>query len=137
MRKLGANCKEMPLFAVLAQVKAKRWHRLREAALSSPYKTLRIMEPSPSMTNGWAALDEAANLVQHARSVFVPDPLRDTARLELEAVEDPKHPPRQRLNGKQPPAREVKVPPPPTPPSKVDHKLEGSSAGSSASGCCC
>ena len=122
MRKLGANCKEMPPFAVLAQVKAKRWHRLHEGALSSPYKTLRIMGPSPSMTNGWVALDEAASLVQHARSVFVPDPLGDTACLELEAVEDPKHPPRRRLNGKQPPVREVsKLPPPP---SKVDHELE-------------
>ena len=118
----GAKCKEMPPFAVLVQVKAKRWHRLREGALSSPYKTLRIMGPSPSMTIGWVALDEAANLVQHERSVFVPDPLGDTARLELEAVEDPKHPPRRRLHGKQPPAREVsKVP---LPPSKVDHELE-------------
>ena len=102
LRKLGAKCKETPPFAALAQVKAKRWHRLKEGALSSPYKTLRIMGPSPAMTNGWVALDEAANLVQHARSVFVPDPLSDVARLELESVEDPKHPPRRRLYGKQP-----------------------------------
>ena len=51
LRKLGAKCKEMPRFAVMAQVKAKRWHRLQEGVLASPYKTLRIMGPSPSMTN--------------------------------------------------------------------------------------
>ena len=113
LRKLGAKCKEMPRFAVMAQVKAKRWHRLQEGVLASPYKTLRIMGPSPSMTNGWVAFDEAANRVQHARSVFVPDPLGETARLELEAVEDPAVPSR-RLYGKQPLSKEVeKVPQPP------------------------
>ena len=124
LRKLGAKCKEMPPFAVLAQVKAKRWHRLKEGALSSPYKTLRIMGPSPAMTNGWVALDEAANLVQHARSVFVPDPLSDIARLELEAVDDPKHPPRRRLYGKQPRDGPGEVSKVPIPPSKVDHEME-------------
>ena len=95
MRTLGAKCKEMPPFAVLAQVKAKLWHRRKEGALSSPYKTLRIMGPSPQMTNGWVALDEEANLVQQARSVFIPDPLGERARLELEAVDDPKDPPKR------------------------------------------
>jgi hypothetical protein len=48
-------------------MKAKRWHRAKEGALSAPYKTMRIMGimgPSPLMTNGWVALDEEANLVQ-------------------------------------------------------------------------
>jgi hypothetical protein len=63
----------------MAQVKAKRWHRVQEGALSSPYKTLRIMGPSPSMTNGWVAFAEAGNRVQHARSVFIPDPMGETA----------------------------------------------------------
>ncbi|CAL1162674.1 unnamed protein product [Cladocopium goreaui] len=122
MRKLGAKCKEMPPFAVLAQVKAKLWHRRKEGALSSPYKTLRIMGPSPQMTNGWVALDEEANLVQHARSVFIPDPLGETARLELETVDDPKDPPKRRLNGKQPLVVEVsKIP---LPPPREDRELE-------------
>ena len=64
MRKLGAPCKEMPKFAVLAQMKPKRWHRAKEGAFSAPYKTMRIMGPSPLMTNEWVALDEEANLVQ-------------------------------------------------------------------------
>ena len=122
MRKLGAKCKEMPPFAVLAQVKTKLWHRRKEGALASPYKTLRIMGPSPQMTNGWVALDEEANLVQHARSVFIPDPLGETARLELEAVDDPKDPPRRRLNGKQPLV--VEVPKIPVPPPREDRELE-------------
>ena len=122
MRKLGAKCKEMPPFAVLAQVKAKLWHRRKEGALSSPYKTLRIMGPSPQMTNGWVALDEEANLVQHARSVFIPDPLGETARLELETVDDPKDPPKRRLNGKQPLVVEVsKIP---LPPPREDRELQ-------------
>ncbi|CAL1144277.1 unnamed protein product [Cladocopium goreaui] len=122
MRKLGAKCKEMPPFAVLAQVKAKLWHRRKEGALSSPYKTLRIMGPSPQMTNGWVAPDEEANLVQHARSVFIPDPLGETARLELETVDDPKDPPKRRLNGKQPLVVEVsKIP---LPPPREDRELE-------------
>ena len=36
MRKLGAKCKEMPPFAVLAQVKAKLWHRRKEGAFVIP-----------------------------------------------------------------------------------------------------
>ena len=69
----------MRRFAVMAQVKAKRWYRVQEGALSSPYKTLRIMGPSPSMTNGWVAFAEAGNRLQHARSVFIPDPMGETA----------------------------------------------------------
>jgi len=76
-------------------------------------RRLRIMGPSPSMTNGWVAFDEAGNRVQHAGSVFILDPLGETARLELEAVENPAVPPR-RLYGKQPLSKEVgKVPQPP------------------------
>ena len=58
-------------------------------------------------------MTKPAILVQHARSVFIPDPLGETARLELEAVENPAVPPRK-LYGKQPLSKEVgKVPQPP------------------------
>jgi len=59
---------------VMTQVKAKRWHRVQEGALSLPYKTLRIMGPSPSMTNGWVAFDEAGNSCAARAIGFHPRP---------------------------------------------------------------
>ena len=67
------------------------------------------MGPSPSMTNGRVAFDEAGNRVQ-PRPVFIPDPLGETARLELEAVENPTVPPRKVGKVLQPPARVVQAP---------------------------
>ena len=84
----------------MVTVKTKRWHRAGFGPLIPPFRTMRLMGPSPLMSTGYVL--EADGHVQHARLVVSTDATADRAMLELQALDRPGRPER-RLHGKQPP----------------------------------
>ena len=90
-----------PLLPVgsMVTVKTKRWHRAGFGPLIPPFRTMRLMGPSPFMSMGYVL--EQDGQIQHARLVVKTDPSADRAVLELQATDRPGKPER-RLLGKQP-----------------------------------
>ena len=102
----------------MVTVKTKRWHRAGFGPLIPPFRTMRLMGPSPLMSTGYVL--EADGHVQHARLVVSTDATADRAVLELQALDQPGRPER-RLHGKQP--RDPLLPQLPRPLQKSDAEL--------------
>ena len=90
-----------PLLPVgsMVTVKTKRWHKAGFGPLIPPFRTMRLMGPSPFMSMGYVL--EQDGQIQHARLVVTTDPSADRAVLELQATDRPGKPER-RMIGKQP-----------------------------------
>ena len=102
----------------MVSVKTKRWHRAGFGPLVPPFRTMRLMGPSPLMSTGYVL--EADGHVQHARLAVSTDATADRAVLELQALERPGRPER-RLHGKQP--RDPLLPQLPRPLQRSDAEL--------------
>ena len=102
----------------MVTVKTKRWHRAGFGPLVPPFRTMRLMGPSPLMSTGYVL--EADGNVQHARLAVSTDATADRAVLELQALDRPGRPER-RLHGKQP--RDPMLPQLPRPLQRSDAEL--------------
>ena len=118
LQKFGVPCKPLLPVGSLVTVKTKRWHKAGHGPLVPPFRTMRLMGPSPLMSTGYVL--EADGQVQHARLAVQTDPAADRAVLELQAVDDPGKP-RHRLHGKQP--RDPMLPQLPRPLQRSDAEL--------------
>ena len=97
LEKLGVPQKPTPPLGSMVMVKRKKWHR--ESPLSTPFRTMQLLCPSPMMTSGW--LVREGDQVVHARVALLPDHQAEVAIRQWEEVENPQAPTR-RLRGKQP-----------------------------------
>ena len=97
LEKLGVPQKPTPPLGSMVMVKRKKWHR--ESPLSTPFRTMQLLCPSPMMTSGW--LVREGDQAVHARVALLPDHQAEVAIRQWEEVENPQAPTR-RLRGKQP-----------------------------------
>ena len=97
VQKLGVPQKPTPPLGSMVMVKRKKWHR--DSPLSTPFRTMQLLCPSPMMTSGW--LVGEGDQVVHARVALLPDHQAEVAIRQWEEVENPQAPTR-RLRGKQP-----------------------------------
>ena len=95
LQRVGISTATMPSFNSRVLVKVKRWHQ--SGMVSSPFKEVTLLGPSPWVHRGWVVKD-TTGLIQHARLVMVPDPKASEAEYQLEVVDEDELP-RSRLWG--------------------------------------
>lgn len=101
MSLLGCPVQQMLPYQSEVLVKRKRWHD-KGNLLAPPFVPAKLLCPSPDMTSGWLVETVHEKQVMHTREAILPDPLSETARIQLE--EEPKPgKPSHRFWGKQPP----------------------------------
>ena len=113
MSRLGCPVQKMLPYQSDVLVKRKRWHD-KGNLLATPFVEAKLLCPSPDMTVGWLVQTVGENHVMHAREAILPDPLSESARIQLEEENKPGKP-RHRLWGKQSPPGQLPMKLPPLP----------------------